>query len=402
MLLGSEIGAALTALEPLGIDLIGMNCATGPEEMGEHLRYLSQHARVPLSVMPNAGLPVLGRAGAEYPLQPDELAAALSRFVDDYGVGLVGGCCGTTPEHLARVVESVRGRAGAPAHARWSSPRAASLYAAVPVLAGRRRAHGGGAHQHQRQQGVPRRDARRRLGEGRRHRPRGRPRGRPPHRPVRRLRRARRRGRHARGRLAAGHRLHPAGHARLDRAAGHRGRPGVPRRPGRHQQRQLRGRRGAGQPVRAGDADRARARGRRRRPVHRRGGPGAHRGVEGPRRRAARRHAAGPVGDGRGRRPRRLPHLHPGHRPGGVAPRRAGDDRGDPAAEAAPPAGRHHARAVQHLLRPAPRGPRGPQLGLPARVPEGRPDQRDRARQQDPADEPDPGRAARGGARPGL
>ena len=131
MLLGSEIGAALTALEPLGIDLIGLNCATGPAEMGEHLRYLSQHARVPLSVMPNAGLPVLGRDGAEYPLQPAELAEALGQFVDEYGVGLVGGCCGTTPEHMRQVVEAVRGRA-VPPRAPRSEPGAASLYATVP------------------------------------------------------------------------------------------------------------------------------------------------------------------------------------------------------------------------------------------------------------------------------
>lgn len=97
MLLGSEIGAALTALEPLGIDLIGLNCATGPAEMSEHLRYLSQHARVPLSVMPNAGLPQLTADGAYYPLTPQELADALDRFVNEYGVSLVGGCCGTTP-----------------------------------------------------------------------------------------------------------------------------------------------------------------------------------------------------------------------------------------------------------------------------------------------------------------
>ncbi|HEX2354885.1 MAG TPA: homocysteine S-methyltransferase family protein, partial [Micromonosporaceae bacterium] len=73
MLLGSEIGAALTALEPLGVDLIGLNCATGPAEMTEHLRYLSRHARVPLSVMPNAGLPELTADGAYYPLTADEL-----------------------------------------------------------------------------------------------------------------------------------------------------------------------------------------------------------------------------------------------------------------------------------------------------------------------------------------
>src|SRR5690349_3594601 len=119
MLLGSEIGAALTALEPLGIDLIGLNCATGPAEMSEHLRYLSQHARVPLSVMPNAGLPELTAAGARYPLTPEALASALRRLVVEYGVGLVGGCCGTTPEHIARVVAALD---GVPAGAREPQP----------------------------------------------------------------------------------------------------------------------------------------------------------------------------------------------------------------------------------------------------------------------------------------
>jgi 5-methyltetrahydrofolate--homocysteine methyltransferase len=133
MLTGSEIGAALTALEPLGIDLIGLNCATGPAEMSEHLRYLSQRARIGLSVMPNAGLPQLGKHGAEYPLGPSELASALSTFVDDYGVGLVGGCCGTTPEHLRQVVELVRGRA-VPAREPRSESALSSLYAPVPLV----------------------------------------------------------------------------------------------------------------------------------------------------------------------------------------------------------------------------------------------------------------------------
>ncbi|GIJ56249.1 methionine synthase [Virgisporangium aurantiacum] len=109
MLVGSEIGAALTALEPLGVDLIGLNCATGPAEMGEHLRYLSQHSRVPLSVMPNAGLPQLTPQGAVYPLTPDELADALYRFATEYGAVLVGGCCGTTPAHIAAVAAKVAG-----------------------------------------------------------------------------------------------------------------------------------------------------------------------------------------------------------------------------------------------------------------------------------------------------
>ena len=133
MLTGSEIGAALTALEPLGIDLIGLNCATGPAEMSEHLRYLSQHAKVGLSVMPNAGLPSLGKHGAEYPLQPAGLASALSGFVDDYGVGLVGGCCGTTPEHLRHVVEAVRGRA-LPVRTPMRESSLSSLYAPVPLV----------------------------------------------------------------------------------------------------------------------------------------------------------------------------------------------------------------------------------------------------------------------------
>jgi 5-methyltetrahydrofolate--homocysteine methyltransferase len=131
MLLGSEIGAALTALEPLGIDLIGLNCATGPAEMSEHLRYLSRNARVPLSVMPNAGLPQLTSDGAEYPLTPDELAEALDRFVTEYGASLVGGCCGTTPAHVEAVVARLAGKR---TRSRQPQPEAgvASLYHHVP------------------------------------------------------------------------------------------------------------------------------------------------------------------------------------------------------------------------------------------------------------------------------
>ena len=131
MLLGSEIGAALTALEPLGIDLIGLNCATGPAEMSEHLRHLSRHAQIGVSCMPNAGLPQLTADGAVYPLQPVELADALEQFVGEFGLGLVGGCCGTGPEHLRQVVTRLEGRpvgARSPSHI----PAASSLYAEVP------------------------------------------------------------------------------------------------------------------------------------------------------------------------------------------------------------------------------------------------------------------------------
>ncbi|QKW05640.1 methionine synthase [Streptomyces sp. NA04227] len=131
MLLGSEIGAALTALEPLGIDMIGLNCATGPAEMSEHLRYLARHSRVPLACMPNAGLPVLGKNGAHYPLTAPELADAQETFVREYGLSLVGGCCGTTPEHLRQVVERVRGAVPTERSPR-PEPGAASLYQTVP------------------------------------------------------------------------------------------------------------------------------------------------------------------------------------------------------------------------------------------------------------------------------
>jgi 5-methyltetrahydrofolate--homocysteine methyltransferase len=131
MLMGSEIGAALTALEPLGIDAIGLNCATGPAEMSEHLRHLSKHARIPISCMPNAGLPMLTKEGASYPLTPKQLADAHTQFVSEFGLSLVGGCCGTTPEHLAEVVKAV---GWAPVKPRHPQPEhgVASLYSTVP------------------------------------------------------------------------------------------------------------------------------------------------------------------------------------------------------------------------------------------------------------------------------
>ncbi len=125
MLMGSEIGAALTALEPLGVDAIGLNCATGPAEMSEHLRHLSKHSSVTIACMPNAGLPVLTADGAHYPLTPAELATAHEQFVREFGLGLVGGCCGTTPEHLAAVVERLS-RAEKPLSSRETAAEAVS------------------------------------------------------------------------------------------------------------------------------------------------------------------------------------------------------------------------------------------------------------------------------------
>ncbi len=131
MLLGTEIGAALCALEAMSPDVIGMNCATGPVEMRESLRHLSEHARTIVSALPNAGLPSVVDGRMHYDLSPEELARHLASFVSELGVGVIGGCCGTTPEHLRRVVEDCADLIPA----RRQPVReagAASLYAAVP------------------------------------------------------------------------------------------------------------------------------------------------------------------------------------------------------------------------------------------------------------------------------
>ncbi|MFM1837188.1 MAG: methionine synthase [Actinomycetota bacterium] len=108
MLLGTEIGAALTALLAMKPDVIGINCATGPAEMQEHLRHLSQHSPIPISVLPNAGLPSVVDGRTHYDLTPAQLAEFHRHHVQDLGIRVVGGCCGTTPEHLRQVVEAVR------------------------------------------------------------------------------------------------------------------------------------------------------------------------------------------------------------------------------------------------------------------------------------------------------
>ncbi len=118
MLLGTDIASAMTTLEALNVDVIGLNCSTGPEHMREPIRYLSEHATLPISVIPNAGLPLnTGTGEAIYPLEPAPMAQALSEFVREFGVRVVGGCCGTTPEHLEKIVAAVREAEKAPASA---------------------------------------------------------------------------------------------------------------------------------------------------------------------------------------------------------------------------------------------------------------------------------------------
>jgi 5-methyltetrahydrofolate--homocysteine methyltransferase len=131
MLVGSEIGAALTALEALRPDVIGLNCATGPREMTEHLRHLSRQSRTFLSCLPNAGLPSIVDGATHYDLTPDDLAAAHDRFTAELGINIVGGCCGTTPEHLRRVVDTVWGRAPVRREP-VTEPGCSSIYTAVP------------------------------------------------------------------------------------------------------------------------------------------------------------------------------------------------------------------------------------------------------------------------------
>ncbi|MCY3558570.1 MAG: methionine synthase [Chloroflexi bacterium] len=131
MLVGSEIGAAFTALAPLGLDGIGLNCATGPDLMHEPLRYLSANAETTLLCSPNAGLPRTENGQMIYDLTPSELADAHRTFVSEYGVGIVGGCCGTTPEHVRAMREAMNGMQ-AVSRSPEPEPSAASLFVSTP------------------------------------------------------------------------------------------------------------------------------------------------------------------------------------------------------------------------------------------------------------------------------
>jgi len=138
MLLGTDVASAMTTIESLGVDVVGLNCSTGPEHMRDPVRYLSQHATLPLSVIPNAGLPInTGVGEAVYPLEPEPMAQALAEFVRDFGVRIVGGCCGTTPEHLKEIVARVRAE---PAAQRPSRANGAATNDRVPRVSSAMRA----------------------------------------------------------------------------------------------------------------------------------------------------------------------------------------------------------------------------------------------------------------------
>ena len=279
MLLGTEIGAALTALGAMRPDVFGLNCATGPGEMSEHLRHLSQQSPVPISCLPNAGLPSIVDGQTHYDLTPDR--------------------AGRVPQPLHHRARRVGRRRLLRHHARAPAPGGRAVrdltplartpvvgaggdvdlqHGAVPpghVVPRHRR-----AHQRQRLEEVPRRHARAGLGHVPGHGARAGQGGRPRPRRVRRLRGPRRRRRHGRDRPALRHPGDRPARARLHRAAGARSRPAVDRRQGHPQLGQPRGGRGRGQALRPGDVARRRVRRRRHLPAHRRGGPGPRRRVE--------------------------------------------------------------------------------------------------------------------------
>ncbi|HVF54638.1 MAG TPA: methionine synthase [Pyrinomonadaceae bacterium] len=131
MLNGTEISAALTALAPFPIDIIGMNCGTGPKHMSESIRYLCENAPLPVSVLPNAGLPSVKDGAQHYDETPESFTAQIVHFARDFGVNIVGGCCGTTPEHLKMVVEAMRDVEPKARDARLV-PSASSIYIQQP------------------------------------------------------------------------------------------------------------------------------------------------------------------------------------------------------------------------------------------------------------------------------
>src|SRR3954470_3893573 len=134
MLLGTDIDAVLTTLEALKVDVIGLNCSTGPEDMRDAIRFLGEHSPVPVHCIPNAGLPIQGPDGETiFPEQPEPLADTLGEFVDRYGLQIVGGCCGTTPEHIRALAERV-GQATPGPRPAPRAPRVSSMIAATPLV----------------------------------------------------------------------------------------------------------------------------------------------------------------------------------------------------------------------------------------------------------------------------
>src|SRR5215216_163104 len=133
MLLGTDIRAVLTTLLALDVDAIGLNCSTGPEDMRDAIRFLGEFSPLPVHCIPNAGLPLQGPDGETiFPEEPDPLATTLQEFVERYGVSIVGGCCGTTPDHIRAIAERVGGREPA-ARPEPEPPQVSSMMTATPL-----------------------------------------------------------------------------------------------------------------------------------------------------------------------------------------------------------------------------------------------------------------------------
>ena len=134
MLLGTDIAAVLTTLSALDVQVIGLNCSTGPEDMRDAIRFLGEHSSVPVHCIPNAGLPIQGPSGETiFPEQPDSLASTLQEFVERYGVSIVGGCCGTTPDHIRAIADRLKGREAKPRPADGWAPHLSSMITATPL-----------------------------------------------------------------------------------------------------------------------------------------------------------------------------------------------------------------------------------------------------------------------------
>src|SRR5437660_4547138 len=134
MLLGTDIQAVLTTLSALDVQVIGLNCSTGPGDMRDAIRFLGEHSSVPVHCIPNAGLPIQGPSGETiFPEQPDSLASTLQEFVERYGVSIVGGCCGTAPDHIRAIADRLKGREAKPRPADGWAPHLSSMITATPL-----------------------------------------------------------------------------------------------------------------------------------------------------------------------------------------------------------------------------------------------------------------------------
>ena len=365
MLLGTDISAVLTTLEALQVDALGLNCSTGPEDMRDAIRFLGEYSPVPVHCIPNAGLPLQGPDGETiFPEEPEPLAEVLGEFVERFGVTIVGGCCGTTTEHIAAIVERCArhtvgprpaprpphgqlddrrrpARAGPTPHARRRARQLAGLAQGQGAAAGRRlrRPRAG-----RRGPGRGRRARARRL--RRAHRAPGRGRADAPGRQARLASPSPRRSRSTRPSPTSS--AWPSSRSRGARSSTRStSRPGATsstpssRSPSSTAPRVI-----ALTIDEVGMAKTAAAQGRDR-PAHQ--GAGLRRAR--PRPRAADLRPA---------------HLHADHRRRGVAPVGGRDDRGHPPAQAGAAAGQDLAGRLQRVLRRLPDGARGAQLGLPA------------------------------------